>query len=119
MVCGDIAVFYSTEKTLVTVSSDYDYSIMANRCGFPTLVTATFCGRCNDDHGTYKEIKERLLKMTFKERQQYFKNPIHSNRDQLLFIRRNIPFKYPFAYVCRHLELYCPHIYYWFSERVR
>lgn len=99
--------------------SDYDYSSMARRAGFPVLITAHFCGRCDDDHKSGEEIKNYILNATFKERKRYFNHPVHSNKDYLTYIRRNIPFRYPFVYLGRFLNLYFPRFYYWISQTVR
>lgn len=99
--------------------SDYDYSIRARCNGFPILVTGSYCGRCEDDHKSTNEIKQYILNANLQERKDYFNNPAHSNKDQLTFIRRNVPMRYPIVYLGRLGELYFPRLYYWLSRKVR
>ena len=92
--------------------ADYDYSVMARNAGFPVVLTANFCGYCEKDHLDEKDRAERVMAMSLKERKKYFSNPIHSNRDYLHFIRRTSPIRFPFVWIGRTLNLYCPKFYY-------
>lgn len=100
-------------------ASDYDYSLMARKAGFPVLITSHFCGRCDDDHKDKEDIKYFILNATFEERKKYFNHPVHSNKDQLTYIRRNVPLRYPFVYIGRFLNLYFPKLYYWLNDTIR
>jgi len=100
-------------------SADYDYSIKAKNKGIPVLLTANFCGRCDDDHYSASDVENKIKRMSSSERKEYFLSPIHSRKDYLIYIRRNIPLKYPFVYVCRILNEKCPKLYYWLSHLVR
>lgn len=92
--------------------ADYDYSSTARRKNIPVLLTAFFCGRCDNDHKSPKEIEETIMKMPLSERKHYFSSPIHSNKDYLKYIYRNQPIRYPVVYIGRILNVYFPKIYY-------
>lgn len=99
--------------------SDYDYSIHVRKAGFPVLLTAKYCGRCDNDHYKKKEFEQMILSMSLQERKSFFNNPIHSNNDYLTYIRRNIPIRYPMVYLGRLLNVYAPKLYYKISNNVR
>ncbi len=92
--------------------ADYDYSNTARKKGIPVLLTANFCGKCDNDHKSSKEIANAVMKMSLSERKKYFSHPIHSNKDYLKYIRRNMPFRYPMVYLGRLLNVYLPKFYY-------
>ena len=92
--------------------ADYDYSNMARKKKIPVLLTARFCGRCDNDHKSSKEFEKSIIKMSFAERKKYFSSPIHSDKDYLEYIRRNAPFRFPMVYLGRVLNLYFPKVYY-------
>lgn len=92
--------------------ADYDYAIMARKAGIPVLLTACFCGKCDDDHVDEEEVAQKLMSMSFKERKAYFNNPIHSNRDHLRFIIRTAPLRLPAVWIGRKMNLYWPRMYY-------
>ena len=92
--------------------ADYDYSINALKKGFPVILTANICGRCDRDHLDVKERAKKVISMSFKQRKQYFKNPLHSSDDYLLFVRRVSPIRYPFVWFGRAFNLYFPKVYY-------
>ena len=92
--------------------ADYDYSINAQRKGFPVVLTANICGRCDRDHLDVKERAKKVISLSLEQRKQYFQNPLHSSDDYLLFIRRVSPFRYPFVWLVRALNLYFPKFYY-------
>lgn len=96
--------------------ADNDYSIKANKAGFPVLVTANICGRCDYDHESNEEVFEKISKMSLKERKEYYKHPLHSNKDYLTFIKENSPIRYPIVVVGRFLNTYFPSLYYWVSK---
>ena len=92
--------------------ADYDYSITARKNNIPVLLTAHFCGRCDNDHKSTDEIAQSIIKMSLSERKQYYSSPIHSNKDYLIFVKRNMPIRYPLVYLGRMLNLYFPQFYY-------
>lgn len=92
--------------------ADYDYSIKAKRYGFPVLLTSEFCGICDNDHLIQSDLEEKICSMTLKERIQYYKNPLHSNADYLLFIKRNAPSRLLFVLLGRFLNVFFPRLYY-------
>ena len=108
-VFDELGIFYDGYQHAI---ADYDYTIQARKKGFPVLVTGDVCAECDDDHGTLEENGQRICAMSLKERIQYFHHPLHSNKDYLLFIRRNAPFRYPMVLLGRFLNVYCPRIYY-------
>ena len=87
-------------------------NILMVSAGFPALITRSVCGACEYDHLSQKHVLEKLMNMTLAERKQYVYAPTHSDKDYLLFVRRNIPQKYMVSWCLRKLRLYCPGVYY-------
>ena len=96
--------------------ADYDYSIRANKNGFPVLVTANFCGRCENDHKPQGDVVKSIKSMSLKERKAYFRHPLHSNGDYLSFVKANAPLRYPIVWFGRFLNTYFPKLYYSLSK---
>jgi len=92
--------------------ADNDYAMMARRKRIPVLITASPCGECENDHGNPKDERAKIIGMTLTERKAYFKHPLHSSRDYLTMIRRNMPMRYPVSLIFSLLKLYCPQVYY-------
>jgi len=112
-VVSAIGIFY---KGYIHGIADYDYSMQAIKKGIPVLVTSKVCGSCEYDHDMEEQIKEKVLKMTLKQRRSYFYSPLHSNHDVMLHLRRNLPLRYFIGYIGRILNLYFPHLYYFLSD---
>ena len=104
--CG---IFY---KGFIHGAADEDYSMMAHRRGCPVMTTAHVCGECECDHHTSQSEIEHLMTMPLAERKRFVNSPTHSDRDYLLFVRRNLPLRYPIAYLLRAVRLYLPRFYY-------
>lgn len=92
-------------------AADLDYCMQTRKAGFPALITAKVIGECEYDHVTEKEECEKLINMSFSKRKQYIYHPTHSDKDYLLFVKRNIPQKYLISVLLRKIRLYCPRIY--------
>lgn len=103
-----IGTFYPYEHGC----ADSDYSVMTRKAGFPVYVTSNICGYCNFDHWTKADDKVNIVKMTLRERKEYFSHPLHSNKDYLTLIRRMTPWRYPFVWLFRNMVVYCPSLYY-------
>lgn len=108
-VVDKIGIFYEGYQHGI---ADVDYSLSARDHGIPLLITGHHCGTCDNDHIRGDALKKRIISMTQKERTAYFRNPLHSNKDYLLYIRRHIPVKYPFTWILRKLHERCPKLYY-------
>lgn len=108
-VVDKIGIFYSGYTHGI---ADNDYSIMARNKKIPVLITAHFCGRCDYDHKSSKEVAENVIKMSLSERKKYFSNPIRSNKDYFKYISRNMPLRLPIVFLGRTLNLYFPKLYY-------
>lgn len=93
-------------------AADLDYCMQVRKAGFPALITSQVVGECEYDHLSEKDECEKLIKMTLKERKKYVFHPTHSDKDYLLFVKRNIPNKYLISTVLRKVRLYCPRLYY-------
>lgn len=91
--------------------ADYDYSLRIGRKGFPVLVTSNICGKCKNDHLSGGEEIEKFISMPLADRKEYFKNPTHSDKDYLLYIRRNFPLKYIPCWILRKIRIYKPTLY--------
>lgn len=92
--------------------ADQDFGMTARRAGFPVLITPNVCGYCEYDHVTEQDVCKNLMKMSLKERRMYVCHPTHSDKDYLLFIKRNMPKRYVASYILRKIRLYMPYIYY-------
>ncbi len=115
-VVDKIGIFY---KGFVHGSADQDYSWMARRKGIPVLLTSHFCGLCPMDHKNKNEMREKLEKMSFNERKEYFKHPLHSSREEIISEWRMNPFRVPLTVAGRLLILFFPKIYYWVNDLFR
>lgn len=93
-------------------AADQDYGMMARRAGIPVLITACTCGYCEYDHTDEKDVCMNLMKMSLQERRRYIYHPTHSDRDYLLFIKRNMPKRYLISSILRTIRLYAPSIYF-------
>lgn len=92
--------------------ADNDYSAKARRNNIPVVITANFCGRCENDHEDGKKVAKTIIGMTISERIKYFSSPLHSNKDYLKLIRRIMPMRYPMVLLGRLLNVFCPKLYY-------
>ena len=108
-VVDDCGIFY---KGYIHGVADEDYCMMAKRKKFPTMVTAHVCGECPNDHYSQEQEANMLMGLSLAERRKYVNNPTHSDSDYLLFVRRNLPLRFPVAWLMRQIRLYWPKIYY-------
>lgn len=92
--------------------ADYDYCMSVAKQGFTTLITAKVCGECEYDHIEDGLETKRLMQMPLKERMAYVYAPTHSDKDYLLFVKRNIPRKYLISWTLRKIRMFAPHLYY-------
>lgn len=96
--------------------ADNDYGLQAQRRHLPVYSTAHVCGECERDHQSNKGEAERLMQMTRAERKKYINAPTHSDSDYLLYVRRNIKWRYPMTCIVRFLRLNTPKLYYWLTN---
>ena len=76
--------------------ADYDYTLTANRKGFPLLVCSDYCGACSDEHG------KNWLPGNYpvSERIKYLRSPKHlAYKEYLFYIKHQFPFYYPIAFL--------------------
>lgn len=104
-----IGIFYERYRH---GAADYDYTIMARKKGIPVLITADYCGRCDNDHPDRKSEAKKIISMSLQDRKAYFSHPLHSARDFLIFRKRTSPLRYPIVWIGRMLNIYFPKIYY-------
>lgn len=102
----DLGIFYDGYQHGY---ADYEYTMLARKKDIPVLLTSHLAGECANDHRGPKNI---IMKMSLRERKNYFKSPLHSNKDHLLFFYRNFPLRLPSVIVGRILWLYFPTLYY-------
>lgn len=93
-------------------AADQDYGMMVRRASLPVLITAHACGYCEYDHTDDKDVCKKLIKMSLKERKAYVYKPTHTDKDYLLFIKRNMPKRYPVSVILRTIRLFLPALYY-------
>ncbi|MBD3589414.1 glycosyltransferase family 2 protein [Bacteroides sp. GM023] len=108
-VVDKIGIFYDGYEH---ASADNDYSMLACRKGIPVLVTSAACGECDNEHHNSDVDSQRFINMTLTERRAYYNHPLHSKKDYLTFVRRNMPLRYPLSWLFTMLKVYCPKIYY-------
>lgn len=92
--------------------ADWAYGIEAHNAGFPVLVTSKTCGLCDNDHGSEREIKEKLNHMTIKDRYKYFSYPTHSTKDILTFMWHYNKIKFLLVILARTINILSPTLYY-------
>lgn len=93
-------------------AADLDYCMQTRKAGLPAVITARIAGECEFDHISEKEECLQLIGMNLSERKAYVNKPTHSDKDYLLFVKRNIPQKYLISIILRKIRLYCPRLYY-------
>lgn len=93
-------------------AADYDYSFRTRKAGYPVMLTAHFCGKCDNDHFDPKVLAEKVNNMSLAQRKAYFNHPLHSNKDYLHYIGQISPFRYPMVWLGRKMNLYFPKLYY-------
>ena len=92
--------------------ADYDYSITARKKTIPVLLSLRTCASCDYDHVEKKTKVANLLKMSVAERKSYYRHPLHSLKDGLIYNWRISPLKIPGVVILDLLKIYLPHIYY-------
>lgn len=103
-----IGIFY---KGYIHGCADYDYSMTAKKNKFPTLITANVCGECEYDHMSGLEEITQLIKMNYQQRKKYVLFPTHSDKDYLLFVKRQTPKRYIFCWLLRKIRIIHPKLY--------
>lgn len=91
--------------------ADYDYTMRARSKDIPVLITANFCGACDNDHDSYAGILTKLVSMSFSERKKYFSFPPRSGKDHLHFMRKYMPLRYPLVWLGTKMKMYVPKLY--------
>ena len=110
---GDVIVNRFTGKAIRLGKSSVPQMVdMACRKGIPVLVTSAACGECDNEHHNSDVDSQRFINMTLTERRAYYNHPLHSKKDYLTFVRRNMPLRYPLSWLFTMLKVYCPKIYY-------
>lgn len=112
-VVDSIGILY---KGYIHARADYDYAWMAGKHNFPVLLTSHFCGECTYDHWNTDYLKGKILLMNLHERRMYFRNPLHSNLDQIIFEWRTNPIRVPILILGRFLNIYFPTVYYYLKK---
>lgn len=96
--------------------ADFDYSMTAHHYGIPVYCTSHVCGECENDHHSQEGEINMLRTMSRTERKKYINSPTHSDCDYLLFVKRNMPMRYPLAALMRTIRVDFPTAYYWLSN---
>ena len=95
---------------------DYDYTFQAHRKGWPLILTAHFCGKCENDHRDHDAEKKKILNMGLKQRIQYFHFPTRCIHDQVLGEWVKTPWRAPIVWVGRVTNMLMPRLYYWMDS---
>ena len=96
--------------------ADYDYSWKARRAGVPVLVTASVCGACAYDHQNKQQSAMMYRNLSLADMQRQASRLTNSDRDYLLFVRRNLPLRYPVSWLVRKIRIYTPFLYYYINK---
>lgn len=93
--------------------ADMDYGMRAVKSGLPVLTSSYICGYCENDHDTADVERDKVQKMTLKERRDFLRRPnIKQYHDGLVFFWRYNKIKYILLYLSYFLNLFCPSLYY-------
>ena len=109
-----IGIFY---KGYLHGCADNDYGMMAHHHHLPVFSTSHICGECERDHHTNMSETEYLMSLSRSQRKAFINSPTHSDKDYLLFVRRNLKLRYPFAWLARTLRLNCPKLYFHLTNK--
>lgn len=102
-------------KEYIHGAADYDYTIRARKAQIPVLITAGFCGACDNDHENVAERSRKIIAMSRVERKAYFSFPPRSGKDYLSFYKANVPIRYPLVWIGRQLQQKMPKLYFWMN----
>ena len=102
-------------KEYIHGAADYDYTVRARKEKIPVLITANFCGACDNDHENTAERSLKIISMSRSERKKYFSFPPRSGKDHLTFYKANVPIRYPLVWLGRALQQKLPRIYFWLN----
>jgi len=87
--------------------ADYDYTLTAQRMGFPLLVSPNIGGYCTDDHGN-NWLSD---KSTLKQRLQYLYSPKGlAYKENLYYIKKHFPMQLPYYFSMFWLKTFFPKI---------
>lgn len=103
-------------KGYIHSTADVDYSMWARRHKIPVLITSEACGVCENDHHDADVDYQRIIKMTRAERKSYYNNPLHSSRDYLTFVKRNMPLRYPLSWFFSIMKINIPGLYFFINK---
>ena len=92
--------------------ADWAYGIEASKKGFPVLITSKVCGTCDNDHDSELKVRDKLRKMSLKERYEYFSFPTHSTKDILVFMWHYNKLKFFMVIIARTINILFPNLYY-------
>ena len=111
-VVGEIGILDKRFKHV----GDYDYTFQAHRKGWPLILTAHFCGKCENDHRDPATEKKKVLSMNLKQRIQYFNFPTRCIHDQVLGEWTKTPLRAPVVLIGRVTNMLFPRFYYWLDS---
>lgn len=102
-------------KEYIHGAADYDYTVRARKAKIPVLISANFCGACDNDHENTAERSQKIIAMSRSERKKYFSFPLRSGKDHLTFYKANVPIRYPLVWLGRQLQQKLPRLYFWMN----
>lgn len=110
--CNVVKQIGMFDEGFVHSCADWAYGVKASKNGLPVYITPVVCAVCDDDHDTVRNEGEKVMKMTLSERKAFFKHPLRSTSDKLLFMKCYYKEKYLLLLFARMLAVYFPSLYY-------
>lgn len=107
-IVNDIGIF---NNGFIHGCADYDYSMQARKNKYPVLITHKICGACENDHLSRKDEIHKLGAMSLCQRLRFLKNPVNSDHDYFLYIKRNMPHKFVISWILRKIRIFIPKLY--------
>jgi GT2 family glycosyltransferase len=116
---GNANIMYVSSESIYSIGilnknythgiADFDYTLTARRHKIPVLVTPNYCGICdNNQLDKYKLFESK----SFFNKIKYLYEPTGLKfNDNLLFMRRNFPYRLPFVFLSGWFKVVFPKTY--------
>ncbi|WP_291866337.1 glycosyltransferase [Maribacter sp.] len=95
--------------------ADYDYTLTAVNKKLPVLLSATYLGECENDHG---EKYGNFTNKSYKERKALLLNPVGLDfKSNMALMKRHFPFRVPMVFLAGWLKVIFPKLYLIINEK--